>query len=144
VGPAEGPLPVSCGLNGRTPVLQLRTPTAAGEATVTYSVGAAPSGIWEGRVLVRCGPAYGLDGGVNPSSAFQGRVVLDRLATTATAWPTCGPLPSGEVLNGSAALPFSACVDPASQLVALRLQQGLAIGGGRVQQLSSVAVAAAG
>ncbi len=144
VSPEEGPLPVICGLNGRTPVLQLVTPSAAGKATVTYSVGAPPSGIWEGRVLVRCGPAYELEGGVNSEATYQSRVVLDRLAPAATAWTACGDLPGGLVLNGSASLPFSACLDPASQLVALRLEQSFPLSGGRLQRLISEVVAGAG
>jgi prepilin-type N-terminal cleavage/methylation domain-containing protein len=140
----EGPLPVSCGLNGRTPVLQLRTTMASGDGIVTYSVGAPPSGIWEGRVLVRCGPAYGLEGGVKPDAAFQSRVVLDRLAEYPTVWSGCTTLAGGVVLNGSASLPLSACLDSASQLVALRLQQSLPLSGGKVQRLSSEVVAGAG
>ncbi len=144
VGQDEGPLPVSCGLNGRAAVLQLRTPMASGDGIVTYSVGAPPSGIWQGRVLVRCGPAYGLEGGVNPAATSQSRVVLDRLAEDPTVWTGCTTLAGGVVLNGSASLPLSACLDPASQLVALRLQQSLTNSGGRVQRLSSEAVAGAG
>jgi hypothetical protein len=135
---------VSCGLSGRTPVLQLRTRLQAGQGVITYSVGAAPSGIWEGQVLVRCGPAYGIDGGVNPTASFQSRVVIDRLATSATGWSDCGGLAGGVSLNGSAALPFSACLEKPSQLVALRLQQSLALSSGRVHRLSSEVVAGAG
>ena len=47
-----------CSLADRLPVLHLSTSAGA----VTYSVGSAPSAIWRGRVLMRCGPAYGLDG----------------------------------------------------------------------------------
>lgn len=144
VSPEQGPLPVTCGLNGRRPVLQMLTPTAAGDATITYSVGAPPSGIWEGRVLVRCGPAYGLDGGVNADAVYQSRVVIDRLALTATAWSECGSLAGAQVLNESASLGFSACLEPASQLVAMRLQQSLARPGNPAQRLSSEAVAGAG
>ncbi len=151
VGPAEGLQPVSCGLAGRSAVLQLRTrvATGTGEAIVTYSVGAPPSGIWQGQVLVRCGPAYGLDGGVNPGSAFQSRVVLDGLATDPSTWAVCGSLPGGSlpggaVLNRSATLPFSACLDPVTQLVALRLEQSFPDGEGRPQRLSSEAVAGLG
>lgn len=144
VSPAEALEPVSCGLNGRTPVLQLRIRLQAGSAVITYSVGAAPSGIWEGRVLVRCGPAYGIDGGVNSNVAFQSRVVIDRLAASATAWSGCGGLAGGVPLNGSASLPFSACLEPASQLVALRLEQSLHFSGGRERRLNTAVVAAAG
>ncbi len=148
VRPEEGPQAVVCGLAGRRAVLQLRTVTGQGagrrEAAVTYAVGAPPSGIWQGQVLVRCGPAYGLDGGVNPDASFQSRVVLDRLASDPPAWSACGDLPGAAVLNGSAALPFTACLDPGGQLVALRLEQRFESAGERPQRLSSEAVAGAG
>jgi hypothetical protein len=65
----------ACGLGGRQPVVQLHTPAGP----ITYTVGAAPSAIWRGRVLMRCGPAFGLDG--EPSAgAAQNRVLLDGLA----------------------------------------------------------------
>lgn len=64
----------ACGLGGRDPVLQLTTPTGP----ITYTVGSAPSAIWRGRVLMRCGPAFGLHG--EPSAgAAQNRVLLDGL-----------------------------------------------------------------
>ncbi len=64
----------ACGLGGRAPVLQLTTQ----EGPITYTVGAAPSAIWRGRVLMRCGPAFGLHG--EPSAgAAQNRVLLDGL-----------------------------------------------------------------
>jgi prepilin-type N-terminal cleavage/methylation domain-containing protein len=47
---------------------------------ITYTVGAAPSGIWRGQVLMRCGPAYELEGGLSPGAA-QNQVVLDGLPT---------------------------------------------------------------
>jgi hypothetical protein len=65
----------ACSLTGRRPVLHLQMP----QGTVSYSLGAPPSAIWRGQVLMRCGPAYGLDG--EPSSgASQNRVLLDGLA----------------------------------------------------------------
>ena len=64
----------ACGLGGRDPVLQLQTPAGP----ITYTVGSAPSAIWRGRVLMRCGPAFGLHG--EPSAgAAQNRVLLDGL-----------------------------------------------------------------
>ncbi|MCP9885120.1 hypothetical protein KBY97_08275 [Synechococcus sp. ATX 2A4] len=140
-----------CGLAGRTAVLRLLTP----EGTIDYSVGAAPSGIWQGRVLVRCGPAYGLDGQVNPGSAFQSRVVLDRLATKATPWQGCEALLGRTVgpaeaardrdLAGSSRLPFSACLDPESELVGLRLEQSFPGGpGGSDYRISTEAAAGPG
>ena len=63
-----------CALAGRQPRLAI-TPRD-GSAVVVYSIGAAPSPIWRGPVLMRCGPAFTLDG--RPSSgAYQNRVVLD-------------------------------------------------------------------
>lgn len=63
-----------CSLGGRTPVLGL----ARDGRQITYSVGTAPSRIWRGRVLMRCGPAYGLEGELSPGVA-QNRVLLDSL-----------------------------------------------------------------
>ncbi|PZU98065.1 prepilin-type cleavage/methylation domain-containing protein [Cyanobium sp. ULC084] len=134
-----------CGLAGRTAVLQLSTP----EGMVTYSVGAAPSGIWQGRVLIRCGPAFGLHGQVAAGTTFQSRVVIDGLASSATPWQGCRPLlAAGDAaavdLNRSARLPFSACLDPGTQLVALRLEQQFTAGGSSAQRIVSEAVAGAG
>jgi hypothetical protein len=56
-------------------VLQLGTASAV----ITYSLGPAPDPIWRGRVLLRCGPAYGLDGDLAAGQA-QHRVLLDALA----------------------------------------------------------------
>ncbi len=64
-----------CGLAGRVPVLGLET----GGRRITYSVGTAPSPIWRGLVLMRCGPAYGLSGELSGGAA-QNRVLLDGLA----------------------------------------------------------------
>ena len=67
----------ACTLGGRDPVLQLQTPAGP----ITYTVGSPPSPIWRRRVLMRCGPAFGLDG--EPSTgAAQNRVLLDGLALT--------------------------------------------------------------
>jgi type II secretory pathway pseudopilin PulG len=64
----------SCRLAGRTHLLEARSAMGS----VSYSVGAAPSAIWRGQVLMRCGPAFGLDG--EPSTgSVQNRVVLDGL-----------------------------------------------------------------
>jgi len=63
-----------CPLSGRQPVLQIST----AEGPITYSLGLPPSPIWRGRVLMRCGPAFGLDG--EPSrGASQNRVVIEAL-----------------------------------------------------------------
>lgn len=42
-------------------------------------MGAPPSRIWRGAVLLRCGPAYGLDGWLQAGTAPVQRVVLDAL-----------------------------------------------------------------
>ncbi len=64
-----------CALGGRVPVVTL---DVAGRR-ITYSVGAPPSRIWREQVLMRCGPAYGLSGGLSGGAA-QNRVVMDGLA----------------------------------------------------------------
>ena len=69
-GAASGP----CGLGGRRSVLALKTEVG----TIVYSQGSAPSSIWRGEVLMRCGPAFSLSG--EPSvGQVQNRVVLDGL-----------------------------------------------------------------
>ncbi|QNJ14577.1 hypothetical protein SynA18461_01942 [Synechococcus sp. A18-46.1] len=66
--------PGGCGLSQRRPLLAI-TPRDGSPALV-YSLGNAPSAIWRSPVLVRCGPAFDLDG--RPSGgAYQNRVVLD-------------------------------------------------------------------
>lgn len=67
-----------CGLADRTVVLQLHT--AAG--VITYSQGPAPSPIWRGAVLMRCGPAYDLTGALSVGQP-QNRVLLDGLPEAA-------------------------------------------------------------
>ena len=63
-----------CAMAGRQPRLAISS--RDGSAAVVYSIGAAPSPIWRGPVLMRCGPAFTLDG--RPSAgAYQNRVVLD-------------------------------------------------------------------
>lgn len=65
----------TCGLGGRTAVMHLAM--GPGVAPITYSLGSAPSGIWQGPVLMRCGPAFDLDGRQNLTGKWQNRVVLD-------------------------------------------------------------------
>ena len=66
--------PGGCGLSQRRPLLAI-TPRD-GSPALLYSVGKAPSAIWRSPVLMRCGPAFDLDG--RPSDgAYQNRVVLD-------------------------------------------------------------------
>ena len=71
-----------CPLAGRTPVLVMHTTAAdalASSSAIVYSVGTAPSSIWRGSVLMRCGPAYKLSGETSLGSRFLNRVVLDGL-----------------------------------------------------------------
>ena len=69
----------ACSLAGRTPVLQLET--AAGP--ITYAFGRAPSAIWRAQVLMRCGPAHGLDGALSAGGSTPNRVVIDGLMAAA-------------------------------------------------------------
>ena len=48
-----------------------------GSDPVVYSLGPPPSSIWRGDVLMRCGPAFDLWGGIRRGSRYQNRVVLD-------------------------------------------------------------------
>ena len=69
-----------CRLSGRRPVLAIAMepgdPNVRGGSVIVYSVGQAPSAIWQGQVLMRCGPSYGLDGVLNLQGAFQNRLPL--------------------------------------------------------------------
>ena len=113
----------ACGLAGRLPLLHLST--AAG--SITYSLGAAPSGIWRGQVLMRCGPAFGLHGEPNPGSLSQNRVLLDGLASAVEPWAGCSQLLNSGAplvdLSGSSSHSVSACLQPSTGLLALRLEQ---------------------
>ena len=117
----------ACPLSGRSAVLHLSTAAGA----ITYSVGAAPSAIWRGRVLMRCGPAYSLEGRLAAGGAAQNRVVIDALALDPPLWSGCGEELD---LGGSSQLGFSACLDPSSGMVALRLVQDVASPPGRPPQ----------
>ena len=64
-----------CALADRQPKLAI-TPRD-GSDPVVYSLGSAPSAIWRGDVLMRCGPAFGLQGEIRSGSRYQNRVVLD-------------------------------------------------------------------
>ena len=71
-----------CGMAGREPVLAIGLESRKSQAStqaIVYSVGAAPSAIWRGQVLMRCGPAYGLDGVIRPEGKAQNRVLIDGL-----------------------------------------------------------------
>ena len=128
-----------CSLAGRLPVLHLSTAAGA----ITYAVGPAPSAIWRGRVLMRCGPAYGLDGRLSVGSAPQNRVVIDGLAEGPSRWSGCAALMGDTAgtsidLAMSSAQPFSACLEASSGLVGVRLVQAFAgRASGRTQLISS-------
>ena len=74
-----------------------------GSAPVLYSLGTPPSGIWRGQVLMRCGPAFDLQGRSRASSAYQNRVVLDAVKTIKLHQPVGLPVIEMELeqlLNG--------------------------------------------
>ena len=74
-----------------------------GSAPVLYSLGVAPSGIWRGKVLMRCGPAFDLQGRSRASSTYQNRVVLDAIDTIKLHQPLGLPVIEMELeqlLNG--------------------------------------------
>ena len=76
---------------------------AHGSAPVLYSLGNAPSGIWRGQVLMRCGPAFDLQGRSRASSVYQNRVVLDAIETIKLHQPEGLPVIEMELeqlLNG--------------------------------------------
>ena len=64
-----------CALADRHPRLAITL--RDGSDPVVYSLGPAPSAIWRGDVLMRCGPAFDLQGGIRSDSRYQNRVVLD-------------------------------------------------------------------
>ncbi|NDC35758.1 MAG: prepilin-type cleavage/methylation domain-containing protein [Synechococcaceae bacterium WB9_2_112] len=133
----------ACGLAGRLPVLHLSTAVGS----ITYSVGSPPSPIWRGQVLMRCGPAYGLDGVLSTGNTAQNRVVIDGLPARPPRWLACGGILPAHgsdpiELGDSVALGFSACLDASSGLVALRLLQEFPGRAGRPsQRLMTTAVA---
>ena len=92
-----------CRMNGRRPVLAIATQQAdqqaRGEQAIVYSVGSAPDAIWRGLVLMRCGPAYSLDGVPNLQGAFQNRVLLDALPHDIGSGFTARPHPQWPVLE---------------------------------------------
>lgn len=85
-GSQRVPAAAACSLAGRQVVLQLGTASGV----VTYSLGPAPDAIWRGRVLMRCGPAYGLDGALAAAQP-QHRVLLDAMATDGLGAEQRGP-----------------------------------------------------
>ena len=106
----------SCGMAGRQPVLAIGldgSDSRASAQTIVYSVGAAPSAIWRGQVLMRCGPAYGLDGAIRPGGQAQNRVLIDGLPKE--GWG------------------FQARQDPQSKVLHLALEQAVNGGSGRLR-----------
>ena len=108
-----------CGMAGREPVLAIGLESRKSQAStqaIVYSVGAAPSAIWRGQVLMRCGPAYGLDGVIRPDGKAQNRVLIDGL-------PKEG-------------LGFQARLDPQSKVLHLELEQESLAGSSRLRTAS--------
>ena len=106
----------SCGMAGRQPVLAINLDshnTQVSSQTIVYSVGAAPSAIWRGQVLMRCGPAYGLDGVIRPNGKAQNRVLIDGLSKEG--------------------LGFQANLDPQSKVLHLALEQESLAGSSRLR-----------
>ena len=103
----------ACNLAGRQPWLQI---LGADGSVTTYSLGSPPSGIWHGQVLMRCGPAYGLDGQVKAGGTFQNRVVLDGLVPSSPVWTGCA-LPEAEAIPQA-----PVCWEQKSGLVQWQLQ----------------------
>jgi prepilin-type N-terminal cleavage/methylation domain-containing protein len=106
----------ACPLAGRTPLVQIAT----AQGPITYSIGRPPSPIWRGRVLMRCGPAFGLDGEPSAGQA-QNRVVIDGLVADGLRIEHSG-----------------------QGLLQLRLEQEFPLVGGGSHRLSSGRVLAAG
>jgi hypothetical protein len=123
-----------CELSGRLPVLHLVTAAGA----ITYTVGEAPSRIWRGRVLMRCGPAFDLEGKLSATAQPQNRVVLDGLASPADRWDGCRALlgSDGTDLADSSRQGFSACLDASGALLAVHLKQEFR-SGTRLQQIET-------
>ena len=109
----------SCGMAGRQPVLAISLDSSSTEVSsrvIVYSVGAAPSAIWRGQVLMRCGPAYGLDGVIRSGGRAQNRVLIDGLPK-----------------DGSG---FQSHQDPHSKVLHLVLEQAVTDGSGRLRSVA--------
>jgi hypothetical protein len=91
----------SCPMANRDVLIAIHLPH--GSAPVLYSLGTPPSGIWLGQVLMRCGPAFDLQGRSRASSTYQNRVVLDAIETIKLHQPDGLPVIEMELeqlLNG--------------------------------------------
>ena len=103
----------ACNLASRQQWLQI---LGADGSVTTYSLGSPPSAIWQGQVMMRCGPAYGLDGQIKAGTRSQNRVVLDGVVPPSRAWAGCS-LPQAETFSEA-----PVCWELASGLVQWQLQ----------------------
>ena len=103
----------ACNLAGRQLWLQI---LGADGSITTFSLGSPPSPIWRGQVLMRCGPAYGLDGQIKVGARSQNRVVLDGLTQHSDQWTGCS------LLQAKVLPDLPVCWEPASGLVQWQLQ----------------------
>ena len=115
----------ACNLNGRTAVLHM----SGRNGSTTYSVGPAPSPIWRGPVLMRCGKAFDLNGSVTTTnSPAQNRVLIDGLRDSEAELDPCnGATASGANMPNAhrlRATGWSACI--AGSLLLVRLSSGTA------------------
>ena len=113
-----------CSLAGRQAVLAIATAPDDPEArrrAIVYSVGSAPSSIWRRRVLMRCGPAFDINGEPNFAGSFQNRVLIDGLPSS---------LNDGE-------LGFVARPDPLLPVLRLELEQQFQSPNGKIQRIRS-------
>ena len=126
-----------CNLAGRLAVLHLSTRSGP----VTYSVGAAPSSIWRGQVLMRCGSGFDLSGRPSTTIYPQNRVVIDGLAGLGPTTLDCAVDPSGEhetlinLADGSRG--FSACLSHAATDLYVRMTQSIDDFSGEQQSIHS-------
>lgn len=107
-----------CSMRRRRPVLVIATEAGP----ITYAIGPPPSNIWASHVLLRCGPAFTKEGEWSRKS-FLSRVLVDGLHPPETPWQQC-PMAGGVEVGNSFALPLSACMEPATGLVTVRISQG--------------------
>jgi hypothetical protein len=119
----------ACSLAGRTPVLHVTTTGGP----ITYSVGAPPSAIWHGQVLMRCGPAFGLDGTINSGTQYFNRVVIDNLAVAPNSGSKCSAGTDKENaplsrLLATAGMPFSVCKVQDYELILIEIVRRIGFG----------------
>ena len=117
-----------CSLAGRQPVLAIATASDDPEVrrrAIIYSVGSPPSPIWRSQVLMRCGPAFDINGEPSLAGGFQNRVLIDGLPAS---------LSHGE-------LGFVARPDPLLPVLRLELEQQFQTPNGKMQRIRSAASA---